>query len=100
MIEGVLDAGVIILLVQLVNQGDTVEWGTAIMCAVVISLGFLALSFVPFPWILICLPFMAVVAGLAIAIGCGTPVKRAMIAGGLFLVWKIACVFVVVFMLR
>ena len=81
-----LDAGVIVLLVQLVNENDTVEWINAIMCAVAITVGFFVLNFVPAPWIWIGLPCMAVVAGLIIAIGCGTPVKRAMVAGGLFLV--------------
>lgn len=98
MIGVLLDAGVIILLVQLVNEGDSVEWGTAIMCAVAISLGFLVLNFIPVPWVWICLPAMAIVAGFAIAIGCGTPLKRAMIAGGLFLVWKVAFIFGMLFL--
>lgn len=84
------DAGVILCLAYAFNGGDMPSWGTGILTAIAVSIGFLGcgkflgeslglLAFVP----------MVFVTGGLLHLTCEVPWKKALIAGAIILVYKI-----------
>lgn len=85
-----IDAAVIIVLVNVLNEGEMTGWGTAIGVALAVGLGFLACAHFLYDYLgFFCFVPMALVAGLLLFIACDVPIKRAMIGGVILLVYKI-----------
>src|SRR5262245_54796151 len=86
-----LDAGVIVLLVAMVNQGEQLEFMPAALCGFVISLGCWAIAhflseaigiFALVPMVLVAIGVIWIVAKITI--------QRAAIAGAIFMAYKVA----------
>jgi hypothetical protein len=96
-----LDAVVIMALIYIVNQGEQMNFGPAILAALAIGLGTFACTYVLAPSIgLFSLLPILIIAVLVIWIVSGLPLERAAIAGGIFTVYKIAISLLFVSMLR
>ena len=86
-----LDAAAIIALVFIVNQGEQLDFGPAVVAGVGISIGCLLISLLLGE----ALGFFAMVPMVAVAIagiwvGARIPLGRAAVAGVIFMVYKIA----------
>ena len=89
-----LDGVVIVGLAYLFNEGNTPGFGTAIGTAFGVALGFLGcvLLLGPYIGIFSVLPMIPIAAGL-LWITCDVPIPKALIAGVILLVYKIAMSF-------
>ena len=87
-----LDAAVIMLAIYIVNQGQQMDLGPAVIAAIVIGVGGLVCTLVIGPSLLIVIPLFAI-AVLAIWMISGIPLGRAAIAAVIFTVCKIAISF-------
>ena len=97
----VLDAAVILGLVSIFNEGEVPGWGTAIATALAIGLGFLGCAYLLAQYIgLLSLVPMAIVAGVLLWLACDVPIKKALIAGAILLVYKIVMAILVLSLLR
>jgi hypothetical protein len=88
-----LDAGALMLIVSVVNEGDQLEFLKALIVAVVITIacGLAASGLAAFGlWpLLLGLVLIAALAGLVIWLTLGMTLQRSMIAGAIFLVYRI-----------
>jgi len=85
-----LDAAVILGLVYIFNEGEVPGWGTAIATALAVGIGFLGCVIFLVHYIcLFSLVPMALVAGVLLWIACDVPIKKALVAGAVLLVYKI-----------
>jgi hypothetical protein len=83
----VISAGILGLVVAVMEEGEFPGWGAMIACvlAAVIPSGIIN-SFLPPEFFMVGLAAGAVCAGFAISALCGMTVKRATIAAGIYLV--------------
>ena len=86
----ILDAAVIMLIIALINKGQELNWGPAIISALVIGVGsWICVAFLgPALGIFAVLP-MLVVAIVVIWMVSGIPLGMASVAGVIFIVYKI-----------
>jgi hypothetical protein len=92
-----LDAAVILGLVHLLNDGDTPGWGTAIATALALGFGFYGCLYFLGPYIgIFSFVPMAIVAGALLWLTCDVPLKKAMMAGGILLAYKLVLGFLLV----
>lgn len=84
------DAAVILCLAYAFNGGDMPGWGTGILTAIAVSLGFLGLGILLGESLgLFAFAPMVFVAGGLLALTCDVPWKKALIAGAIILVYKV-----------
>ena len=86
-----LDAVVIVFAIYIVNQGQQMNFGPALISAILITVGsiFCALVLAPAIGLFAIVPLLAI-AVLVIWMVSGLPLERAAIAGVIFTVYKIA----------
>ena len=86
-----LDSAVILGLAALFNEGETPGWGMAIVTALGVSFGSVGCVYLLYDYvgILSIIP-MPLVAGILLWGVCDVPFKKALIAGGILFVYKIA----------
>ena len=88
---------VILGLVALFKGGETPNWGAAIGVAIAVGFGMFALiNFLGQSMGIFSMLPMALIAGVVLWIACDIPIKRAMIAGGILFVYKVAIIFLMV----
>ena len=101
MLALLLDALVILGLAHFFNEAKSTSFGTAIGTAIAVSLGFfLCLRFLGSHIGLFALLPMVLVAAALLWITCDVPPKKALISGGILLVYKIAFALLVSALLR
>ena len=84
-----LDAAVLIALINILNDGEAPSFLMALAISVAIGLGFWGCGLLLGPTIgIFSLVPMALVAGVVLWLTCGLPIKRAMVAGTILLVYK------------
>jgi hypothetical protein len=89
-----LDAFVLIGIIYLVNQGEQMNFGPAIISALLIAVGsfICALTLAPMIGLFVLIPVLAF-AILVIWMVSGVPLEKAAIAGVIFTVYKVALSF-------
>lgn len=90
MINALVDAGVIMLLMHLLNEGESPPFGTAFLTTLSIGFGFLlCVNFLlPYLGLFVLLPMVAV-AAIVLWITCDLSPRRAALLGAILLVYKI-----------
>ena len=101
MLALLLDALVILGLAHFFNEAKSTSFGTAIGTAIAAALGFFGCARFLGPYIgLFALLPMVLVAAALLWITCDVPPKKAIIAGSVLLVYKVAFALIVSAMLR